>query len=94
MRMGAVPVQRWREIILSQHKSSGFPLGSCDTAAADGQHCSNMYEVNTWLWQFGRASHSWVVLSVKKTDDRKEAALKEQSLSGAETRWQCKADLA
>ncbi len=35
-------------------------------------------------------------LSIEKTDDRKEAALKEQpeSLSGAETRWRLKADQA
>ena len=30
----------------SQHKRSGFPVGSCDTAAADGLRGSNMYEVN------------------------------------------------
>ncbi len=40
----------------SQHKrsASGFPVGSCDTAEADARHGSNVYEVNTWLWQFGR----------------------------------------
>jgi hypothetical protein len=38
----------------SQHKGSGFPAGSCDTAAADGRRGSNVYEVNPWLWQFGR----------------------------------------
>ena len=30
----------------SQHKRSGFPVGSCDTAAADGRRGSNVYEVN------------------------------------------------
>jgi hypothetical protein len=78
----------------SQHKRSGFPVGTCDTAAADGRRDSNVYEVNPWLWQFGRGKQRLGGLSVEKTDDRKEAALKERSLRGAETRWRRKADLA
>ncbi len=73
----------------SQHKSladSGFPVGSCDTASADGRRDSNVYEVNLWLWQFGRGKPRLGGLSVEETDDRKEAALKERSLRGAETR--------
>jgi hypothetical protein len=34
----------------SQYKRSGFPVGSSDTAAADGHCGSNVYEVNPWLW--------------------------------------------
>jgi hypothetical protein len=64
----------------SQHKRSGFPAGTCDTAAADGRRSSNEYEVNKWLWQFGRGKQLLGGLSVEKTDGRKEAALKEQSL--------------
>ncbi len=64
----------------SQHKRSGFQVGTCDTATADGQHGSNVYEVNQWLWQFGRGKLHLGGLSVEKTEDRKEAALKEQSL--------------
>ncbi len=78
----------------SQHKRSGFQVGTCDTAAADGRRGSNVYEVNPWLWQFGRGKLRLGGLSVEKTDDRKEAALKERSLRGAETRWRRKADLA
>ena len=78
----------------SQHKRSGFPVGSCDTAAADGLRESNVYEVNQWLWQFGRGKPRLGGLSVEDTDDRKEAALKERSLRGAETRRRRKADLA
>jgi hypothetical protein len=63
-----------------QHKRSGFRVGTCATAAADGRRCSNMYEVNPWLWQFGRGKLRLGGLSVEKTDDRKEAALKERSL--------------
>ncbi len=33
----------------SQHKRSGFPVGTCDTAAVDGLHGSNVYEVDPWL---------------------------------------------
>jgi hypothetical protein len=78
----------------NQHKRSGFPVGCCDTAAADGRRGSNVYEVNPWLWQFGRGKPRLGGLSVEDTDDRKEAALKERSLRGAETRQRRKADLA
>ena len=78
----------------SQHKRSGFPVGICDTAAVDGRRGSNAYEVNPWLWQFGRGKPRLGGLSVEKTDDRKEAALKEWLLRGAETRRRRKADRA
>ncbi len=50
----------------SQHKRSGFHVGSCDTAAADGLRGSNVNEVNPWLWQLGVASHAWVVCQLKR----------------------------
>ena len=80
----------------SQHTRSGFPVGTCDTAAADGRRGSNVYEVDPWLWQFGRGKPRLGGLSVEKTDDRKEAALKERNLCGpgAETRRRSKADRA
>ncbi len=59
-----------------------------------GLHGSNVYEVNQWQWQFGRGKQRLGGLSVEETDDRKEAALKERSLSGAETHRHCKADQA
>ncbi len=68
--------------------------GSCDTAAADGRRGSNVYEVNQWLWQFGRGKPRLGGLSFEETDDRKETALKERSLRGAETRRRRKADRA
>ena len=78
----------------SQHKRSGFPVGTCDTAAADGRRGSNAYEVNPWLWQFasGRGKQRLGGLSVEKTGARKEAAQKERLLRGAETRRRRKAD--
>ncbi len=69
-------------------------------AAADGRRGSNVYEVNPWLWQFGRGKQRLGGLSIEKAGDRKEAqaVLKEQSLRGAQaetqTRRHRKADLA
>jgi hypothetical protein len=40
--------------MFSKRKDSGFPYGCADTAATDGRRGSNVYEVNPWLWQFGR----------------------------------------
>ena len=56
----------------SQHKRSGFQVGSCDTAAADGLRGSNVYEVYPWL-QCGSldvASSALGGLSVEKTYDK------------------------
>ncbi len=80
----------------NQHKRSGFPVGSYDTAAADGWRGSKVYEVNQWLWQFGRGKPHLGGLSVEKTGARKEAALKERLLprGGADTRRRRKADRA
>ena len=77
-----------------KHKSSGFPAGSCDTAAADGRRGSNVYEVNQWLWQFGRGKPRLGGLSVEETDDRKHAAQQERIVRGAETHRRRKADRA
>ncbi len=60
----------------SQHKRSGFLVGSCDTAAADDWRGSNAYEVNLWLWQFGKLHLGG--LPVEKTGARKKAAHKER----------------
>ena len=77
-----------------KHKSSGFPAGTCDTAAVDGQLGSNVYEVNLWLWQFGPGKPHLGGLSVEETDDRKDAAQQEQIVLKAETCQHCKADWA
>ena len=75
-----------------QHQRSGFPVGICDSAAADGRRGSNAYEVNPWLWQFGRGKPRLGGLSVEKTGAKKAAAQKERLLRGAETRRRRKAD--
>ena len=76
----------------SQHQRSGFPVGICDSAAEDGRRGSNAYEVNPWLWQFGRGKPRLGGLSVEKTGAKKAAAQKERLLRGAETRRRRKAD--
>ncbi len=38
----------------SKNRNSCFPTGCADIAAEDGRCGSNVYEVNTWLWMFGR----------------------------------------
>ncbi len=65
--------------IFRKHKSSGSPADSCDTAAlaVHGQQGSNVYEVNLWLWQFGRGKQRLGGLSVEETYDRKDAAQQE-----------------
>ncbi len=67
-----------------------------DSAAADGRRGSNVYEVNPWLWQFGRGKQRLGGLSCEETDYRRDAALQERSLCGAESRRRSKApaDLA
>ena len=35
----------------ARHKQAAFPFGQADTDSSPG---SNVYEVNVWLWQFGR----------------------------------------
>ncbi len=44
----------------SKNKNSCFPAGCADAAAEDGRRGSNVYEVNTWLWQLDVASLAWV----------------------------------
>jgi hypothetical protein len=51
----------------SKHKGSAFPMGSADTANADGRRGSNVYEVNHWLWMFGRGKPRLGGLSVAET---------------------------
>ena len=40
--------------MFSKNKAAGFPSGCADAAALDGRRGSNIYEVNPWLWRFGR----------------------------------------
>ena len=70
----------------SKHKGSAFPMGSADTANADGRRGSNVYEVNHWLWMFGRGKPRLGGLSVAETAVRKSARHEEQVKRAVETR--------
>jgi hypothetical protein len=56
------------------------PAGCADTAAEDGRSGSNIYEVNTWLWQFGRGKPCLGLklggLTIKETLDKQDSACK------------------
>ena len=58
----------------SKNKNSCFPAGCADSAAEDGRRGSNVYEVNPWLWQFGRGKPH--LGTIKETLDRHDAARK------------------
>ncbi len=55
--------------IFSKRKDSDFPYGCADTAATDGRQGSNVYEVNPWLWQFGRCTPRLGGLTIEETID-------------------------
>jgi hypothetical protein len=59
--------------IFSKHKDTGFPYGCADAAASDGRRGSNVYEVNQWMWQFGRCKPRLGGLSIEETTERKDA---------------------
>ncbi len=79
--------------LYSKHKESGFPLGCTDTAAADGRRGSSVYEVNPWLWQFGRGKPRLGDLSVEETAKRKHAHRDESHKRAVQTRRRRKARL-
>ena len=58
-------------------------MGCADTAASDGRRGSNVYEVNTWLWNFGRRLGG---LTVEETAVRKKTGRKDQARRSALTR--------
>ena len=40
--------------MFAKRKDACFPFGCADAAAVDRRRGSNVYEVNAWLWSFGR----------------------------------------
>ncbi len=76
----------------SKNKSSCFPAGCADAAAEDGRRVSNVYEVNTWLWMFGRGKPSLGCLTIEETSDRQDSARKASDKRRKETRDGCKGD--
>ena len=67
-------------------KASAFQYGIADAAAVDGRRGSNVYEVNPWLWQFGRGRPRLGGLSVSETEERREAVVRAGAKRSQETR--------
>ena len=70
----------------SKNKSACFPAGCADAAVEDGRRGSNIYEVNTWLWQFGRGKPRIGGLTIEETSDRQNSASKSSDKRRKETR--------
>ena len=67
------------------------PHAPVQHAGVDGRRGSNVYEVNHWLWMFGRSKPSLGGLSVAETAVRKSAGHEEQVKRAVETRRRRKA---
>ena len=71
--------------LFSKHKDECFPMGCADTASVEGRRGSNVYEVNPWLWRFGRGKPRLGGLSVEATELRLQAHRQESHARGVET---------
>ncbi len=65
-----------------RRRVSRMMIGCADTAAVDGRRGSKVYEVNPWLWQFGRGKPRLDGLNVEETSERKKAARDERLSRG------------
>ncbi len=63
--------------MFAKRKDACFPFGCTDAAAVDGRQGSNVYEVNAWLWSFGRGKPRLGGLSIEQTEARHDAAASE-----------------
>ena len=70
----------------SRNKGACFPAGCADAAAEDGRRGSNVYEVNPWLWQFGRGKPRIGGLTIEATAERLDSARKSSDKRRKETR--------
>jgi hypothetical protein len=76
--------------MLSKHKAAGFPSGCADAAALDGRRGSNIYEVNPWLWRFGRGKPRLGGLLIDQTVKRQDAVSDARHKRAAKTKRACK----
>ena len=67
----------------SKKKAAGFPSGCADAA---GRRGSNIYEVNPWLWRFGRGKPRLGGLSIDQTAKRQDAVSDARHKRAAETK--------
>jgi hypothetical protein len=72
--------------MFSKNKAAGFPSGCADAAALDGRRGSNIYEVNPWLWRFGRGKPRLGGLSIDQTAKRQDAVSDVWHKRAAETK--------
>ena len=70
---------------LRHRKASAFQYGIADAATVHGHRGSNVYEVNPWLWQFGRGRPRLGGLSVSETEERREAVVRAGAKRSQET---------
>ena len=56
---------------------SKFPHGCADASGESGRKGSNVYEVNQWMWEFGRGKPRLGGLSVTETEERRISVRKE-----------------
>jgi hypothetical protein len=56
----------------SKNKISCFLAGCAEAAAEDVKRCSNVYQVNPWLWQFGRAKPRIGGLTIEETAEKQD----------------------
>ncbi len=71
---------------LRKYQRNQFPYCSTDTARESGSRGSNVYELNAWLWHFGRCKPSVGGLSFADTEDRQIAVLQDGARRGHATR--------
>jgi hypothetical protein len=58
---------------------------AADAAATEGRWGSNVYEVNPWLWQFGRGKPRLGGLTIEETSEKKDAVSNARDKRAAET---------
>jgi hypothetical protein len=70
-------------------KNSCFPMGCADAVAEVGRCGSIVYEVNTWLWMFGRGKPRLDGLTIEKTSHMQDSARKSSDKRPKETHERC-----
>jgi hypothetical protein len=80
--------------MFSKRKDSGFLYGCANAAPMDGRWGSDVYEVNQWLWQFGRGKPRLGGLTIEETSERKDAVSNALHKRAAATVRHCKANPA
>jgi hypothetical protein len=82
----------------SQHKyaprqKQAFEYGCADGSGQGSRRGSHVYEINTWLWNFGRPQPRIGGLSVAKTEQIRRQSRSETSRRAAETKKARKRDV-